>query len=139
MRVLLVEDHKPLSRALKRGLEEEGFAVDLAEYSTVFAVPATVSFVGYRHDGSVVTMNFVTDGIIDGTGPLVDFQTFYFDSQFSDLDRVVIPSGGWSMDNLGVSVPEPSALAVLAVGGLTGAALRLQRQRIGRSSELTWV
>ncbi len=31
MRVLLVEDHKPLSRALKRGLEEEGFAVDLAE------------------------------------------------------------------------------------------------------------
>lgn len=31
MRVLLVEDHKPLSRALKRGMEEEGFAVDLAE------------------------------------------------------------------------------------------------------------
>ena len=31
MRVLLVEDHKPLSRALRRGLEEEGFAVDLAE------------------------------------------------------------------------------------------------------------
>jgi DNA-binding response OmpR family regulator len=29
--VLLVEDHKPLSRALRRGLEEEGFAVDLAE------------------------------------------------------------------------------------------------------------
>ena len=31
MRILLVEDHKPLSRALKRGLEEEGFAVDTAE------------------------------------------------------------------------------------------------------------
>ena len=31
MRVLLVEDHKPLSRSLRRGLEEEGFAVDLAE------------------------------------------------------------------------------------------------------------
>jgi DNA-binding response OmpR family regulator len=31
VRVLLVEDHRPLSRALKRGLEEEGFAVDLAE------------------------------------------------------------------------------------------------------------
>ena len=30
MRVLLVEDHKPLVRALKRGLEEEGFAVDVA-------------------------------------------------------------------------------------------------------------
>ncbi len=30
MRVLLVEDHKPLVRALKKGLEEEGFAVDTA-------------------------------------------------------------------------------------------------------------
>jgi DNA-binding response OmpR family regulator len=30
MRVLLVEDHKPLARALKQGLEEEGFAVDVA-------------------------------------------------------------------------------------------------------------
>src|SRR5262245_34321088 len=27
VRVLLVEDHKPLSRSLKRGLEEEGLAV----------------------------------------------------------------------------------------------------------------
>src|ERR1700730_11207413 len=30
MRVLLIEDHKPLVRALRQGLEEEGFAVDLA-------------------------------------------------------------------------------------------------------------
>jgi DNA-binding response OmpR family regulator len=30
MRVLLVEDHKPLVRALQQGLEEEGFAVDTA-------------------------------------------------------------------------------------------------------------
>jgi DNA-binding response OmpR family regulator len=30
VRVLLVEDHRPLVRALKRGLEEEGFAVDTA-------------------------------------------------------------------------------------------------------------
>jgi DNA-binding response OmpR family regulator len=28
VRVLLIEDHKPLVRALKQGLEEEGFAVD---------------------------------------------------------------------------------------------------------------
>jgi DNA-binding response OmpR family regulator len=31
VRVLLIEDHKILLRALKRGLEEEGFAVDTAE------------------------------------------------------------------------------------------------------------
>jgi DNA-binding response OmpR family regulator len=30
VRVLLVEDHKPLVRALRQGLEEEGFAVDIA-------------------------------------------------------------------------------------------------------------
>lgn len=30
MRVLLIEDHRPLCRALKQGLEEEGFAVDVA-------------------------------------------------------------------------------------------------------------
>ena len=30
MRVLLVEDHKPLARVLRQGLEEENFAVDLA-------------------------------------------------------------------------------------------------------------
>jgi len=31
VRVLLIEDHKPLIRAVKKGLEEEGFAVDTAE------------------------------------------------------------------------------------------------------------
>jgi DNA-binding response OmpR family regulator len=30
VRILLIEDHKPLVRALRQGLEEEGFAVDLA-------------------------------------------------------------------------------------------------------------
>jgi len=30
MRILLIEDHKPLQRALRQGLEEEGFAVDTA-------------------------------------------------------------------------------------------------------------
>lgn len=31
MRVLLIEDHRPLVRVLTRGLEEEGFAVDVSE------------------------------------------------------------------------------------------------------------
>jgi DNA-binding response OmpR family regulator len=31
VRLLLIEDHRPLLRALRRGLEEEGFAVDVAE------------------------------------------------------------------------------------------------------------
>src|SRR5947199_1664765 len=31
VRLLLIEDHKPLQRALRQGLEEEGFAVDVAD------------------------------------------------------------------------------------------------------------
>src|SRR5947199_10215505 len=31
VRLLLIEDHKPLVRALRQGLEEEGFAVDVAQ------------------------------------------------------------------------------------------------------------
>ncbi len=30
MRILLIEDHKPMLKAIKQGLEEEGFAVDVA-------------------------------------------------------------------------------------------------------------
>ncbi len=40
MRVLLIEDHKPLVRALKQGLEEEGFAVDVAYDGEVGAYKA---------------------------------------------------------------------------------------------------
>ena len=53
-------------------------SVDLAEYSTAVPNAVTVPFVGYRLDGSVVNASFTSDGIIDGTGPLADFQTFYF-------------------------------------------------------------
>jgi hypothetical protein len=91
-------------------------SVDLAEYSTVFPYPATVRFVGYRQDGSTVTTDLVTDGIIDGTGPLADFQTFNFGPEFSGLTRVEIPNSGWSLDNLVVLVPEPASGALLAVG-----------------------
>ena len=53
-------------------------SVDLAEYSTVFSnEPVTIPFIGYHPDGSTIITNFTTDGIIDGTGPLTDFQTFY--------------------------------------------------------------
>jgi len=59
-----------------------------------------------------------TDGIIDGTGPLADFQTFHFGSGFTSLDRVEIPTYGWSLDNLIVAVPEPSVLGLFAFGAL---------------------
>jgi hypothetical protein len=92
-------------------------SVDLAEYSTVVPNAVTVEFVGYHPDGSTVTETFTTDGIIDGTGPLADFQTFNF-TEFTDVTRVEIPSFGWSLDNLVIDVPEPTSSALLLVGGL---------------------
>jgi hypothetical protein len=68
------------------------YSVDLSEFSTLYAFPRAVQFIGYRPDGSIVTIEFSTDGVIDGAGPVPDFQTFYFDSQFSDLVRFEVPT-----------------------------------------------
>lgn len=107
-------------------------SVDLAEYSTVVPDAVTVHFVGYRQDGSTVTTDFTTDGIIDGPGPLNDFQPFYFSPEFSALSRVEIPTIGWSLDNLVVSygVPEPGTGALVLLGaGMLG--LRLLSRKAG--------
>ena len=100
--------------------------VDLAEYSTGFQVLLTVHIVGYRYDGSVVTTDLTTDGIIDGSGPLEDFQTFHFGPEWYGLTRVEIPTHGWSLDNLVVArwVPEPSSGALLLAGALCLGVLR---------------
>jgi hypothetical protein len=114
-------------------------SVDLAEYSTLFQEPVTVEFIGFHPDGSTVTQSFTTDGIIDGTGPLADFQTFNF-TGFNDLTHVEIPgpSDGdpYSMDNLVFSVPEPSEFALGALGALVLGFRRWQKliQRKSSSS-----
>jgi hypothetical protein len=93
-------------------------SVDLAEYSTVVPNAVTVHFIGYHPDGSTVTQDFTTDGIIDGTGPLADFQTFQFNPLFSNLVRVEIPNFGWSLDNLVITpTPEPSTVWLGLLGG----------------------
>ncbi len=104
-------------------------SVDLAEYSTVVPDAVTVQFVGYRWDGGTVSTSFTTDGIIDGTGPLADFETFQFGSEWSGLTRVEIPTFGWSLDNLVVAVPEPSAGALLLAGGVWFWTLRRHREK----------
>ena len=107
-------------------------SVDLAEYSTTVPNAVTVPFIGYRSDGSVVNASFTTDGIIDGTGPIADFQTFHFGPEFSGLTRVEIPTFGWSLDNL-VVVPEPGTWSLIILGA--GVASILFRN--GRRGQVT--
>jgi len=107
------------------------YSVQLAEFSTFHQFPQTVRFIGYRTDGNIVTTEFTTDGIIDGTGPLADFQTFYFDSRFSDLLRFEVPTHLYAMDNIYFynAIPEPGAFPLLTLGAGIFCALRLRAQK----------
>jgi hypothetical protein len=111
-------------------------SVDLAEFSTFYDYPATVPFIGYRSDATVVQTSFTSDGIIDGTGPLADFETFYVDARFNDLVRLEVPTYGWAMDNMVFSqVPEPTTLGLLssaALAFLGAAKRRVRRMRRGQ-------
>jgi subtilisin family serine protease len=95
-------------------------SVDLSEYSTVLSSVKSVAIKGYKPNGAVVTQNLELDGIIDGTGPLEDFQTFTFGNEFSGLDHVSISSSPYMLDNVVVVVegqevgpPPPPELPVL--------------------------
>jgi hypothetical protein len=95
-------------------------SVDLAEELTTLPNQVTITFLGYRENGDIVGQSFTTDGIIDGFGPLADFETFYFGPTFaSGLTRVEVLGIGWSLDNLVVIIPEPAAGGLFALGALT--------------------
>jgi len=107
-------------------------SVDLSEFSTLYQTPTTIQFVGYLAGGSTVTTNFVTDGIMDGTtGPLPDFQTFYFDARFSDLERLEVPTYGWALDNMVFgTIPEPTMPSLLLMGACVIIARRSRHKRV---------
>jgi hypothetical protein len=107
------------------------YSVDLAEFSRLYAFPVTIQFFGYKADGSIVTANFSTDGVIDGTGPLADFQTFYFGPEFTDLTKFEVPGHGYALDNLIYYnvVPEPSSGALLVLGLAIFLAWKIRRTR----------
>jgi len=75
-------------------------SVDLAEYSTLFAEPKTITLVCHKTNGTVETANFTVDGLIDGPGGILDFETFAFGPEFTEISYVEVPTTGYSMDNV---------------------------------------
>jgi hypothetical protein len=59
----------------------------------------------------------------------VDFETFHFGPEFSNLSRVEIPTFGWSLDNLIVAVPEPGTWGLMLLGAVVAAILFRTRRR----------
>lgn len=88
------------------GLKRETFtavSIDLAEYSSLFNTPQNIGFKGTKADGTSVTAQFTTDGVIDGTGPQSDFQKFQFPASFTNLVRLEATTSVFSLDNLAVT------------------------------------
>jgi hypothetical protein len=115
-----------LGESLMFGLNNDSsfglVSVDLAGWSSAYPEPVTIPFVGYRQDGSTVTTSFTTDfGIV--------FRTFSFPSEFSDVYRIQIPTYGWSLDNLVLSVPEPGSSSLLVLGATLAALGHSRRKR----------
>lgn len=101
------------SPCLSMGLNQSGLKVqrpggglfhllslDLAEYSTSFPQVRVINVQGTKADLSTVTASFTLDGLIDGSGPIKDFQSFVFPSSFRDLISASFNSDYLSLDNL---------------------------------------
>jgi len=88
-------------------------SVDLADPVSPSLSPVPIMFKGYKTDGSSVTNTFTTPG-----GGATTFLNYTFTSAFADgLTGVDILASRWAMDNLVVTIPEPSAAALLFAGG----------------------
>ncbi|MGB6221473.1 hypothetical protein [Haloferula sp.] len=83
------------------GLGFDLIALDLAEYSTV-AVPYYVRFRGTKTDGSAVEHTVYPDRIIDGDGPLEDFERIEFPPEWTSLANVEVLDGSVALDNIEV-------------------------------------
>jgi hypothetical protein len=102
------------------------FGLDLAEYSSVFPEPWTVTLTGKFTGGSTITTIFTLDGHCDSLPNPPDFQSFTLGPQWTGLTEVRflttvasfpgIPLGA-SFDNIQVSgVPEPAVLTLTLPG-----------------------
>ena len=87
-------------------------SIDLADPTAPSPSPVSISFLGFKPDGSTVTNTFTTPG--SGASTFLNYQ---FTPAFSSgLVSVKIDATRWAMDNLVFTVPEPSAVALVAIG-----------------------
>jgi hypothetical protein len=89
-------------------------SVDLADPLAPSLSPVSITFNGFRADGSMVSETFTTPG-----NGATTFETYSFGPDFAwGLTRVEIPSPVWAMDNI-MYVPEPGAGSLFLLGLLT--------------------
>jgi hypothetical protein len=99
-------------------------SVQLADPVSPSLSPVSISFLGFKQDGSTVTNTFTTRG-----NGATTFQSYQFGSAFaSGLSRVDIYAPRWAMDNLAFTVPEPGAGSLL-LSGLLALNWRAVRKR----------
>ncbi len=84
----------------------------------------TMQVIGTFADSSTISTTFTLDGIVDGSGGSVDFETFAFGWNNLASVRIVNTAGSvdglFSVDNI-TPVPEPETYAMLLAGlGLLG-------------------
>ncbi|MGI9244228.1 MAG: hypothetical protein ACR2RV_25745 [Verrucomicrobiales bacterium] len=89
-------------------------AIDLAEYSSSVPTENVVAeFSASFADGSTDSVQFALDGVIDGEGPLEDFETFEFPDHWTGLVALSLSPGLLAFDNLVITghvVPEVAPL-----------------------------
>jgi hypothetical protein len=111
-------------------------AFDFAGWPVGSEIPFSV--VGALAGGGAIVANFTPDGIVNGPGGAVDFQTFTLGVGWSNLDRVTwnhsgagTTTGLFGLDNIVVNgIPEPGTFALLAATLLLGCGFHRRSARI---------
>ncbi len=97
------------------GLEFDLLDLDLAEYSTAAIPEGDIRFEGTKSDGSILNFSVRLDRIIDGSGPLKDFEKVTFPAEWTGLTRVSILDKSVALDNVrvrGLTVKNPISAVV---------------------------
>ena len=105
--------------------------------SLICASPIQV--IGTFADSSTISTTFTMDGVVDGSGGRIDFETFSLGTDWINLVSARIVNtdpnsnqGLFSVDNINIiPVPEPETYAMLLAGlGLLGFMIRGRKETV---------